>query len=302
MNLQSRIKNELGALSETIKQTPPILALTIAIAGYAVYNALANRQQPVIPTMPQSALEQSCNQSNPNYPFMGVSGGDEYSEGVHMNLTDKVRAIMQGDYTLPIETDIPVLREHKHTPEKKRGIKEPKSKRAFNLEAMKLALGMKETNHQINRKNKRTHASGSYQYLPSTALGLIKQARKEGHDIPYNGRMTQADISYALRTLPELNERLANYDLLKKARLFDGNPELIAAGHYMNQERLIDIIKTRYPGKNDFSDISIKELSRKKVHNGLLERKNNGEPTVLEYAECASNLYEEAIAGRLAKR
>jgi hypothetical protein len=192
------------------------------------------------------------------------------------------------------KTNVPELR---RAPEKE----QPKAKDLpFDLKAMKLALKMRETGGKMNSKNRQTGASGSYQYLPSTAIGLIKQAKREGYDVPYNGRMTKADVSYALRTNKNLNEWLSDYDLSRKAKMFDYNEELIAAGHYMNSDRLMKIIKTRYPGKGDLSDVNIAELSRRKVRNGLLENRTDGNPSVIEYSECVSNIYKQIVSGQIA--
>lgn len=82
--------------------------------------------------------------------------------------------------------------------------------------------------------------------------------------------------------------------------MFDYNEELIAAGHYMNSDRLMKIIKTRYPGKGDLSDVNIAELSRRKVRNGLLENRTDGNPSVIEYSECVSNIYKQIVSGQIA--
>lgn len=306
-DLMSKIEDSLTSLGDSFKGAiAPTLGGVALLTGYLLLNAYINRETNPAPRAPTS-IERSCDLSDLSRPFMSVFDGDEYNEDpihIQMDITDRINCILNNDPNMPNFNMYKLKKQPKYNsnssdsePEQK----QPKTKKSFNLEAMKIALGMVETENRINSRNRRTGASGTYQYLPSTALGLIKQAKREGLKAPYSGRMIKSDISYSLRTSKKLNQWLADYDLSKRAELFDGNPELIAASHYMSPERLMKIINRRFPNIKDLSNIDIMDLTRDKVQGGLLINRPDGEQPVPSYAKCASNLYWDAIERSFAK-
>jgi hypothetical protein len=166
----------------------------------------------------------------------------------------------------------------------------------IDVQAMKSAISLHESNDNIKKINRYSGAAGRYQYMPSTALGLIRQARKKGIKITYHGPMTKWAISRALINSEELNEALIEYDLIGKRRKFDENPGLIAMGHYAKEDDIIGSLRIVYPGKQNYGDVDINHfaIQRAKMGNRWLVRPQaKGHPSILDYAESIRRDYEK---------
>lgn len=207
MDLKPKIRDTKASLINVIKGAGIGIATGLLLGGlYLGFNSYINRTL-------KAETEAASIVDTFNYDSYAPldPNGDEYNECREIRnqipIIEKNDLIFRGDNMFDFDfpqytpkTNVPELR---RAPEKE----QPKAKDLpFDLKAMKLALKMRETGGKMNSKNRQTGASGSYQYLPSTAIGLIKQAKREGYDVPYNGRMTKADVSYALRTNKNLNE------------------------------------------------------------------------------------------------
>jgi len=169
----------------------------------------------------------------------------------------------------------------------------------LDLDLMKLCYSSQESSNRVSAKNRFSGAAGIYQYMPSTFIGLVKEAREKGIDVPYKGPLTKKAVSQALRTNRALNEWAINYDLPKRAEKFHNNPELIFASHYVNPDSLIQTIKIAYPGKTDYKDITLRELAQKRAQAGnswLTMPQANGHPSVLEYTEALTNNYHQMLS------
>ena len=216
------------------------------------------------------------------------------------NQVKQVETHVEGDYTLKI-TPKKIISPTSEILQRSstKNLEETISKSTIDSDALKTAIAHQESNKKLNAKNKYSGASGEYQYMPATALGLIKEAKSKDIEVPYNGRITEADISYALRTDKRLNEWLIDYDLKEKIKMFDGNPGLIGMSHYTNPYDLQASLKKVYPNLKDYSQINIKEFAKKRAKMGcnwLTRPQKNNHPSILKYGLEVTNKYE-----RLAK-
>jgi len=92
----------LESLVNSLKSVSPIVGGIIA--ALYLYGSIprANSEKESRLSTP-SAIETSCDQSNPNYPVMSTAGGDEYTEGIYMDIRDKIEFIFKGDRNLSFE-------------------------------------------------------------------------------------------------------------------------------------------------------------------------------------------------------
>ena len=164
----------------------------------------------------------------------------------------------------------------------------------------KLSLRRNESEENIGALNKYSGAAGPYQYLPSTALGLITQAAREGIEIPYNSPTNTYHVSEALRTNSELNEALIDYDISKRKEKFGNNIGLLAMAHYTNERDLLRSLKIVYPEKTDYNDANIEEFANARAkglvfkngefirkgnkNNWLIRKQTNNYPSILDYS------------------
>jgi len=174
------------------------------------------------------------------------------------------------------------------------------------VEESKHSLKQQESSGKINAYHKKTGAAGYFGYLPQTAIGIVKQAKAEGIDVPYIGPLTESAVQKELLTNSKFNEFIADYDLTKRAKIFDNNRGLLAMTHYAGPKEIEKSLKIVYPGKEDYTNIDVREFAfarakgikiietedgeKKYVKTGkgnawLLKPQDYGCPSILKYAE-----------------
>jgi hypothetical protein len=164
---------------------------------------------------------------------------------------------------------------------------------------LKEAIAHQESKKKLNSKNIYSGAAGKYQYMPTTALGVVRKAKSEGINVPYRGRMTEEDMSHTLRTDPKFNEWLADYDLDEKIDIFDGNPGLIFMGHYTDPNQLKASLQKVYPGLKSYAKVDIEDFAQKRARMGnrwLVKPQARDHPSILEYGLEVTNRYERLLA------
>ena len=148
MDLISKIRDAKSSLKKVINGAMPGIAAGLVLLGsYLSLNTYINRDRTPKAeprTQISGAIEQSCDQSNPNYPFMSTAGGDEYNEGreirAKMPLQERLELILNGDAMFDFDfpqytpkTNVPELRgqpELRRAPEIKKSV--PKYERLTN--------------------------------------------------------------------------------------------------------------------------------------------------------------------------
>jgi len=174
------------------------------------------------------------------------------------------------------------------------------------IEESKHSLKQQESSGKITAYHKKTGAAGYFGYLPKTAMGIVKQAKANGIQVPYNGSLTESAIQKELLTNSEFNEFIATYDLTKRAEIFDNNRGLLAMTHYAGPRDIQKSLKIVYPGRTDYTNVDVREFAlarakgikiiekedgeKKYVKTGkgnsyLLKPQDYGCPSILRYAE-----------------
>jgi len=183
------------------------------------------------------------------------------------------------------------------------------------VEESKQSLKQQESSGKITACHKKTGAAGYFGYLPQTAISIVKQAKAEGINVPYDGPLTSSAVQRELLTNTRFNEFIADYDLTKRAKIFDNNPGLLAMTHYAGPKEIQQSLRIVYPGKEDYTNINVREFAfarakgikiiekkdgeRKYVKTGkgnawLLKPQDYGCPSILRYAESVLGRMEYA--------
>lgn len=147
MNLQSKIRDKILSLEDTLKGAFPLAALGLALlAGYVGFNAYLNRTPKIEP-------ERAPIVDTSDYDFYApVRGGDEYNEDREIRsqlpLKDRLDLIFNDDhmfdFDFPASRGMPELRS---APEK-----EP-SKPIYQKSPVKAYVGNKLVNHKVKNNN-----------------------------------------------------------------------------------------------------------------------------------------------------
>jgi len=180
------------------------------------------------------------------------------------------------------------------------------------LEQLRQSLKKQESSGRITAQHKKTGAAGYFGYLPQTAISIVKQAKAEGINVPYNGPLTESLIQKELLTNPKFNEFVSIYDLTKRAKVFDNNRGLLAMTHYAGPKEIQKSLKIVYPGKEDYTNINVREFALARAKGIKIIEKKDGEkeyiktgkgnPWLLKSQDygCPSILrYAESVLGKM---
>jgi len=187
---------------------------------------------------------------------------------------------------------------------------EPNTNQA--LEQLRQSLKKQESSGRITAQHKKTGAAGYFGYLPQTAISIVKQAKSEGISVPYTGPLTESAVQRELLTNPKFNEFVSKYDLTKRAKIFDNNRGLLAMTHYAGPKEIEQALRIVYPGKEDYTNINVREFAFARAKGIKIIEKEDGEKKYIKMGKgnawllkpqdygCPSILrYAESVLGKM---